>query len=163
LFEGGAAMLLFNRFRGGSQRMDQRISIVTLGVNDLAVSKQFYIQGLGWKPVFENQQIVFFQTGGMVFALFLRDDLAADFGADASKFGRAPMALGYNVRNKDEVDPLMQRAAQAGAAILKPAKEASWGGYSGYFADPDGFAWEVAWNPAWPIAADGSIKIETTP
>jgi uncharacterized protein len=128
--------------------MEQRISIVTLGVKDLAVSKQFYVQGLGWKPVFESQQIVFFQTGGMVFALFLRDDLAADFEADASPFGRSPMALSYNVRTKSKVDPLMQRAVEAGAAILKPAKEASWGGYSGYFADPDGFAWEVAWNPS---------------
>lgn len=142
--------------------MDQRISIVTLGVKDLAVSKKFYAQGLGWKPVFENQQIIFYQTGGLVFALFLRDDLAADFETNAKTFGRAPMALGYNVRTKGEVDPLIERAAVAGAAILKPAKEASWGGYSGYFADPDGFAWEVAWNPAWPIAADGSIRFGTT-
>ena len=138
--------------------MDQRINVVTLGVKDLAVSKKFYVDGLGWKPVFENKEISFFQTGGMVFALFLRDLLAEDFGADPKAFGRAPMALGYNVRLKSEVDPLIQRARSAGAAILKPPREQSWGGYSGYFADPDGFAWEVAWNPAWRLAPDGSVE-----
>lgn len=117
--------------------MDQRMSMIILGVKDLAVSKQFYVQGLGWKPVFENDTIVFFQTGAMMLAMFLRDDLATDFEADAKTFGRATMVLGYNVRTKGEVDPLLQRAAGAGAAILKPAKEAPWGGYSGYFADPD--------------------------
>lgn len=138
--------------------MDQRISLVTLGVKSLAAAKKFYVAGLGWKPAFENKEIIFFQSGGMVFALFLRNELAADFAADAASFGRAAMALGYNVRAKSEVDPLMERAAAAGAKILKPAREASWGGYSGYFADPDGFAWEVAWNPQWPIAADGSVQ-----
>lgn len=143
--------------------MDERISIVTLGVKDLAVSKRFYVDGLGWKPVFENAEIIFFQIGGMVLALFLRDHLAEDFGADASTFGRAPLALGYNVRVKSEVDPLIQRARSAGGAILRSASEKSWGGYSGYFADPDGFAWEVAWNPAWPLSPDGSVKFGPPP
>jgi len=138
--------------------VEQRISIITLGVRDLVASRRFYVEGLGWKPVFENREIIFFQTGGMVFGLFLRNELAKDFEADASKFGDAAMALGHNVRTKAEVDPLMKVAADAGAKILKPAREASWGGYSGYFADPDGFAWEVAWNPAWRITADGSIE-----
>jgi uncharacterized protein len=138
--------------------MEQRISAITLGVKDLGVSKRFYADGLGWKPVYEDKEIVFFQAGGTVFALFLRDKLAEDFQADAATFGRAPMALAYNVRAKNEVDPLIQRAAAVGATILKPAREAVWGGYSGYFADPDGFAWEVAWNPGWPLAADGSVK-----
>jgi uncharacterized protein len=137
--------------------MQQRISAVTLGVQDVARSRRFYVDGLGWKPAFENKEIIFFQTGGMVFALFLRDELAADFQADPQEFGKSAMALGYNVRSQQEVDPLMARAAGAGAAILKPARKASWGGYSGYFADPDGFAWEVAWNPAWPLAPDGSV------
>ena len=139
--------------------MDQRVSIVTLGVKNLETSKRFYVDGFGWKPVFENKEIIFFQAGGMVFALFLRDQLAADFQADPATFGRAAMALAYNVREKSEVDPLIQRAASAGAKILKPAREASWGGYSGYFADPDGFAWEVAWNPQWRLARDGSIYV----
>jgi uncharacterized protein len=137
--------------------MDQRISLITLGVKDLAASKKFYASGLGWKPVFENKEIVFFQAGGMIFALFLRDELAADFQADPATFGRAAMALAYNVRAKNEVDPLIQRAAAAGATVLKPAREASWGGYSGYFADLDGFAWEIAWNPAWRLGPDGSV------
>jgi uncharacterized protein len=140
------------------QSMEQRISLVTLGVKDLAASRRFYVEGLGWKPVWENQQIIFFQTGGMIFALFLRDQLAEDFQTDPKTFGMSAMALGYNVRAKSEVDPFIKRAVNAGAKILKPARDASWGGYSGYFADPDGFAWEVAWNPAWPIAPDGSIE-----
>jgi uncharacterized protein len=139
--------------------MEQRISLVTLGVKDLAASRRFYVDGLGWKPSFENEEIIFFQAGGMIFALFLRDRLAADFDADPRTFGRAAMALAYNVRARNEVDPLLKRAEDAGATILKQAREASWGGYSGYFADPDGFAWEVAWNPHWQIAADGSVTL----
>ena len=138
--------------------MEQRISLVTLGVRDLAASKRFYADGLGWKPAFENKEIIFFQTGGMIFALFLRDKLAEDFQADPGTLGRAAVALAYNVRAKVEVDPLIKRAVAAGATILKPAREASWGGYSGYFADPDGFAWEIAWNPAWPLKSDGSVE-----
>lgn len=137
--------------------MDQRISIVTLGVRDLAASKHFYVDGLGWKPVYEDKEIIFFQTGGMIFALFLRDKLAEDFEADPSSLGRAAMALAYNVLSRDEVDPVMKRAQDFGARILKPARQASWGGYSGYFADPDGFAWEIAWNPNWPLNPDGTI------
>jgi uncharacterized protein len=138
--------------------MEQRISVVTLGVKDLGTSRRFYADGLGWKPVYEDQEIIFFQAGGLIFALFPRDQLAADFQADAATFGRAAMALAYNVRARSEVDPLLERAAAAGAKILRPAREAAWGGYSGYFADPDDFAWEVAWNPAWRIAPDGSVE-----
>jgi uncharacterized protein len=148
------------RADGETDIMEQRVSIITLGVNNLETSRKFYVEGFGWKPVFENKEIIFFQTGGMVFALFLRDHLAEDFAADAKAFGRAPIALAYNVRHKAEVDPLMQRAASAGAKILKPAREASWGGYSGYFADPDGFAWEIAWNPQWRLMPDGSIYVQ---
>lgn len=147
--------------KGESRTMDQRISVVTLGVKDLQISRKFYVDGLGWKPVFENNEIVFFQTGGMVFALFLRDHLAEDLGGGSIAFGSAPMALGYNVRSKSEVDPLIRRAQSAEGTILKPASEKTWGGYSGYFADPDGFAWEVAWNPAWPFAPDGSVRFGT--
>ena len=138
--------------------MEQRISLVTLGVKDLVASKQFYVDGLGWKPVFQNQEIIFFQVGGMIFALFLRDKLAEDFQTDPAAFGRACMSLAYNVREKSEVDPLMKHAASAGATILRSARQACWGGYSGYFADPDGFAWEVAWNPGWRLAPDGSVE-----
>jgi catechol 2,3-dioxygenase-like lactoylglutathione lyase family enzyme len=138
--------------------MEQRISAVTLGVKDLETSKRFYVDGLGWKPVYQDKVIVFFQIGGMVFALFRRDELARDLQADPAAFGRAGIALAYNARAKSEVDPLMKHAETAGARILRPARQASWGGYSGYFADPDGFAWEVAWNPAWHVAPDGSVE-----
>lgn len=137
--------------------MDQRISLITLGVRDLAASKKFYVEGLGWKPAFENNEIIFFQAGGLIFALFLRDELAKDFNANPATLGRSAMALAYNVRTRAEVDPLIRRAAAAGAKILKSPVRASWGGYSGYFADPDGFAWEIAFNPHWPIATDGTI------
>lgn len=143
---------------GRSRTMEQRLSVITLGVKDLAVSRRFYVDGLGWKPVCEDNEILFFQTGGIVFALFLRDKLAADFRGDPASLGRAPMSLGYNVRAKPEVDELIERAAAAGAKILKTAQETSWGGYSGYLADPDDFAWEIAWNPAWQISPDGSIQ-----
>ena len=159
ILAGLAVAMLVPPAIGESRTMDQRISVVTLGVKNLETSKRFYVDGLGWKAVFENKEIMFFQTGGMVFALFLRDQLAADFLADPATFGRAAMALGHNVREKSQVDLLMQRATAAGAKILKPAHEASWGGYSGYFADPDGFSWEVAWNPQWRFAPDGSIYV----
>jgi len=138
--------------------MEQRVSLITLGVRDLGVSRKFYVEGLGWKPAFENSDIIFFQAGGMIFALFLRDQLAADFNADPREFGRPVMSLAYNVRSKDEVDPILQAAVAAGGTLLKAAREAPWGGYSGYFADPDGFAWEIAWNPAWRIDTDGSVE-----
>jgi|SRR5215469_12706280 len=158
--QGGTLASILSVLPGESHIMDQRISLVTLGVKDLETSKRFYVDGLGWKPAFENKEIIFFEAGGMVFALFLRDQLALDFQADPATFGRAAMALGYNVREKSQVDPLMERAAAAGAKILKAAREASWGGYSGYFADPDGFAWEVAWNPEWRLAPDGRIYVQ---
>jgi catechol 2,3-dioxygenase-like lactoylglutathione lyase family enzyme len=92
LLTGFAAVSFFPLAKGASQTMDQRVSLVTLGVKDLGTSKRFYVDGFGWKPVFENQEIIFFQTVGMVFALFLRDHLAADFRADPLTFGRAPIA-----------------------------------------------------------------------
>src|SRR5580658_3771554 len=110
-----AAASVFPIGKGESRTMEQRISVVTLGVKDLGTAKKFYADGLGWKPVFENKEIIFFQTGGMVFALFLRDQLAADFEADPKTFGRAAMALAYNVRAKGEVDTFIQRAVAAGA------------------------------------------------
>jgi uncharacterized protein len=144
---------------GESRAMEQRISVVTLGVDHLDRSRRFYVDGLGWTPGFENEEIIFFQSGGMVFALFLRDKLAEDFQGDSRGFGRAAMSLGHNVHEKSEVDRLMKRAGEAGAKILKPAEDKSWGGYSGYFVDPDGFLWEVAWNPGWRLAADGSVTL----
>jgi uncharacterized protein len=159
ILTGLIAAPFFPLAKGDSPAMEQRISLITLGVKSLEASKKFYAEGFGWKPAFESKEIIFFQTSGMIFALFPREELAADFQGDAAEFGRAAMALAYNVRAKNEVNPLIERAVAAGAKLLKPAKEAVWGGYSGYFSDPDGFAWEIAWNPHWQIAADGSVKL----
>ena len=139
--------------------MEQRLSLVTLGVRDLAASRAFY-RRLGWKesPP-SNDHVAFFQCGGMVFAVWSRDALAEDAGVGAPGKGFANVSLAQNVRSKDAVDAVLAEAKQAGATILKPGAEAFWGGYTGYFADPDGFAWEVAWNPGFEILPDGNIKL----
>ena len=139
--------------------MEQRLSLVTLGVTDLAASRAFYHR-LGWKesPP-SNESVAFFQCGGMVFVLWGRDDLAKDAGVSASGNGFANISLALNVRSREEVDTIMQEAKKAGATILKPGAETPWGGHTGYFADPDGFAWEIAWNPGFEILPDGGIRL----
>jgi uncharacterized protein len=139
--------------------MEQRLSIVTLGVSDLARSREFY-ERLGWRPsMAKSEGIVFFQAGGMALALFPRQELAKDANVAADGQGFGGMSLAYNTRSRKEVDSVLAEAKTAGAKITKPAEEAFWGGYSGYFSDPDGFLWEVAWNPHFPIAEDGAIRI----
>lgn len=141
--------------------MEQRLSLITLGVADLARSRAFYADGLGWTPsTLGSEDVVFFQAAGIVFGLFGRDDLAADAGLpDAAGAGFRGVALAHNTRTRDEVDTVLARARRAGATITKPAEEAFWGGYSGYFADPDGHLWEVAWNPGMTIDADGHVTL----
>ena len=139
--------------------MVQRLSLVTLGVADLARAREFY-QRLGWQASARgNASIVFFQLNGFVLALYGRAALAEDAAlADAApSFGG--ITLAYNVRQRDEVDSVLAEAQAAGGRLLKPAQEAFWGGYSGYFADPDGHPWEVAWNPGFPIAPDGTLLL----
>ena len=139
--------------------MEQRVSIVTLGVADLNSSREFY-ERLGWRrSMAQSEGIIFFQVGGMALALYPRPDLAKDANVAAEGHGFNGISLAYNTRNRTEVDAVLAAAAAAGATVLKPAQEAFWGGYSGYFSDPDGFLWEVAWNPSFPIAEDGSIRI----
>ena len=139
--------------------MEQRLSIVTLGVSDLARSREFY-ERLGWRrSMASTEGIVFFQAGGMALALYPRRDLAKDANVAPESQGFGGVTLAYNTRNHDEVDSVLNEAKAAGATVVKPAQEAFWGGYSGYFSDPDGFLWEVAWNPGFPIAEDGSIRI----
>lgn len=139
--------------------MDQRLSLVTLGVRDLAASRAFY-QRLGWtESPPSNAHVAFFQAGGMIFALWGRDALAEDAQAGKPGAGFANISLAQNVRSKDEVDRLLAEAEKAGAKILKPAGDVFWGGYTGYFADPDGFAWEIAWNPAFTLLEDGSVRL----
>jgi len=128
--------------------MEPRLSIVTLGVSDLARSVRFYRDGLGL-PLREGSGdvIAFFETKGTWLALFPREALAADANAGSSGAGFPGFTLAHNVRSREAVDELLREAEAAGASIVKPAEETDWGGYSGYFSDPDGFLWEVAWNP----------------
>ncbi len=139
--------------------MEQRVSIVTLGVADLKRSREFY-ERLGWRrSMAKAEGVVFFQAGGMALALYPRQELAKDANIAADGQGCSGMALAYDARSREEVDSVVAEAAAAGAKILKPAQEAFWGGYSGYFSDRDGFSWEIAWNPSFPIAQDGSLHI----
>jgi catechol 2,3-dioxygenase-like lactoylglutathione lyase family enzyme len=139
--------------------VEQRVSLITLGVADLNRSREFY-KRLGWRHSTANTEgITFFQAGGMALALYPRHELAKDATIAPEGHGFGGITLAYNTRNRNEVDSVLKEAQAAGATILKPAQEAFWGGYSGYFSDPDGFLWEVAWNPFFPIAEDGSIQI----
>ena len=139
--------------------MEQRVSLITLGVADLTRSREFY-ELLGWRRSMANTEgIVFFQTAGMALALYPRHELAKDATIAPEGQGFSGISLAYNTRNRDEVDSVLKQARAAGATIMKPAQEAFWGGYSGYFSDPDGFLWEVAWNPHFAISEDGSLRI----
>lgn len=140
--------------------MEQRVSLVTLGVADLERARRFYEDGLGWRRGNDDAEVVFFQTGGSVLALWPRADLAEDAAIAAEGSGFGGIALAHNTRSRDDVDAVLAEAEAAGAAILKPAEDTFWGGYAGYFADPDGHVWEVAWNPHWSIAEDGSVILQ---
>jgi catechol 2,3-dioxygenase-like lactoylglutathione lyase family enzyme len=139
--------------------MDQRLSLVTLGVADLDRSARFYEQGLGWRRGNRDEGVVFFQMPGMILALWSRASLAEDARVRDGGDGFGGMALAYNARSREEADAVLAEAEAAGARLLKPAEETAWGGYSGYFADPDGHLWEVAHNPFWRIGADGSVSL----
>jgi catechol 2,3-dioxygenase-like lactoylglutathione lyase family enzyme len=139
--------------------MEQRLSLVTLGVTDLARSLRFY-EALGWKRGNKHPEVVFFQLNGMVLALWSRTVLAEDMKVkDGGGFGG--IALAYNARDRGEVDAVMREVEAAGAKILKPASDTFWGGYSGHFADPDGHPWEVAWNPEWEVTPEGNVRLHT--
>jgi uncharacterized protein len=143
--------------------MEQRLSLVTLGVADLERARRFYENGLGWRRGNDHAEVVFYQLGGMVLALWGRDALAQDAHLPNAGSGFGGIALAYNARTRAEVDAVLAEAEAAGAKILKPAEDAFWGGYSGYFADPDGHLWEVAWNPEWALADDGSVRLGKGP
>ena len=139
--------------------MEQRVSIITLGVADLERSRAFY-ERLGWRrSMAQTEGIVFFQAGSIALALYPRNELAKDAHVTSDGQGFSGITLAYNGRTRAEVDSVLNEAAAAGAKIVKPAEEAFWGGYSGYFSDLDGFLWEVAWNPGFAIAEDGSVRI----
>jgi predicted lactoylglutathione lyase len=138
--------------------MEQRLSLVTLGVADLARARAFY-ERLGWVTRAEPEDdVVFFQTAGMIVGLWNRDRLAEDSGvADGGGWGGVTLAL--NVRSPGEVDAAIADARAAGAHIARDGAETFWGGYSGVFIDPDGHPWEVAHNPHWTLGDDGSIHL----
>ena len=138
--------------------MEQRISLVTLGVEDLARARRFY-EALGWtSPSAQGGEVVFFQAGGMILGLWDRAALAADSGVpDAGGFGGVTLA--HNVRSPAEVDAVIEQVRAAGGGITREPAATFWGGYSGAFADPDGHPWEVAHNPGWTLAADGSASL----
>lgn len=141
--------------------MEQRLSIVTLGVTNLERSRQFY-QRLGWQhSKASSEGIIFFQAGGIALALYSRQELAKDATVSAEGRGFGGFTLAYNTRSREEVDSVLADVQKAGAQLVKPAQEAVWGGYSGYFSDLDGFLWEVAWNPFFQVMTDGSIQLPT--
>jgi len=138
--------------------MEQRLSLVTLGVGDLGRARAFY-EALGWRTGAEpGDDVVFFQAGCMVVALWSRDRLAEDSGVQDGG-GWGGVTLAHNVRSPQEVDAVIEQARAAGARIARPGGETFWGGYSGAFVDPDGHPWEVAHNPRWTLLEDGSIRL----
>jgi uncharacterized protein len=137
--------------------MDQRISLVTLGVADTGRARAFY-EALGWSGKSPDGDVVFFQAGCMVLALWGRHELAEDSAVDERE-GWGGVTLAYNVASPAEVDAVLAEARAAGAVMGRSGAPTSWGGYSGVFVDPDGHPWEVAHNPGWALADDGSIRL----
>lgn len=133
--------------------MEQRLSLVTLGVADLDRAEAFYT-ALGWDRGNDDDEVAFFQCGGLVVALWDRGALAEDSAVEDNG-GWGGVTLALNVRSPDEVDEVLDQAAAAGAVIGRPGAESFWGGYSGVFVDPDGHPWEVAHNPFWTVTDDG--------
>lgn len=137
--------------------MEQRLSLVTLGVRDLARAKAFY-EALGWSGESPDGEVIFFQAGGVIIALWDRAALAEDSGvSNGGAWGGVTIA--HNVDSPEAVEAVLAEAAAAGATIARAGAPTFWGGYSGVFVDPEGHPWEVAHNPGWPLAADGSIRL----
>lgn len=138
----------------------QKLTLVTLGVADVAVSRRFY-EGLGFRAAgFDSEGVAFFDMNGVVLAVFGREDLAEDANAKLeSGSAYARMSLAINLESETAVDAAMAFAAGHGGRVTQPARKVFWGGYAGYFADPDGFLWEIAYNPFWPLDADGRPQL----
>ena len=136
----------------------QRVTLITLGVADLDRAAAFYA-ALGWQPAEAPEGALFYQMHGAVLCLFGLADLAADQGRPGAALGTGAMTLAQNFETEAQVDAAYAAALEAGASALKAPEAVFWGGYSGYYADPDGHVWEVAMNPFWPLAADGSLTL----
>lgn len=141
--------------------MNQHLHLVTLGVRDLERSRKFYTETLGWEPASaSSEDVVFFQAGGVVFGLYPREKLAEDALISPEGSGFAGVTLAYNARSEAEVDEIIRGLEAKGVEIAKQPQKVFWGGYSSYFVDPDGFHWEVAYNPFFPFDKSGNIKLE---
>jgi len=140
----------------------QRVTLITLGVADLARARGFY-ERMGWKPAQTHETVAFYQMNGLALGLFGLTDLAEDQGRPGVALGTGAMTLAQNFSSRAEVDAAFAAALAAGAAALKPPREVFWGGYSGYYADPDGHVWELAHNPFWPLDEDGSLTLPEGP
>ena len=140
--------------------MNQHLHLVTLGVRNFETSKKFYTETLGWKPSSaSNEGIAFFQAGGVVLALFPREELAKDALVFSKGNGFAGFSLAYNAQSEAEVDEIIHDLSSKGVKILKQPQRVFWGGYSSYFADPDGYCWEVAYNPFFPFDEQGNLRL----
>jgi catechol 2,3-dioxygenase-like lactoylglutathione lyase family enzyme len=141
-------------------KMEPRINLVTLGVSDIRKARAFYEKGLGWDVSSASQDdVVFFQLGGMVLSLYPHHLLAEDATVEAARSGFRGATLAQNVREKSEVAEVLKIAEAAGGRIVKRAQDVFWGGHSGYFADPDGHLWEVAWNPHFKLNERGEVEL----
>ena len=137
--------------------MQQQVAVITLGIVDLSRSRRFYTEGFGWQPVFENNEVIFYQMNGFVLSTWQSAALESDMMRSGWSRPGA-FALAHNVSTKDEVLPIIERLVAAGGHVLRPADEPAHGGFRGYVADPDAHAWEIAWNPAWPIDDNGHVR-----
>ncbi len=140
--------------------MNQHLHIVTLGVKDLEASKKFYAETLGWKIARPQEGVAFFQAGGVVLALFPREELAKDALVSAAGSGFQSISLAYNTQSEAEVDEIIRDLRAKGVKIVKEPQKVFWGGYHSYFADPDDYLWEVAYNPFFPFDENGNLKLE---
>jgi len=137
--------------------MEQRVSLITLGARDMTALAAFY-QALGWQPVASPDGVVAFDLIGQTLGLYPLAHLAEEIGLPVANLGHGAMTLAHNVRERADVALLLARAEAAGARVLKAATDVFWGGHHGYFADPEGHIWEIAWNPHAPLDADGAFQ-----
>ncbi|HVW96385.1 MAG TPA: VOC family protein [Mucilaginibacter sp.] len=141
--------------------MRQKLNLITLGVQDFERSVDFYERGLGWKKSDKSiENLALFPLGGIVLALHPCDELAADTTLSYEPTGFSGMTISHNTRSEQEVDEVLQQAAASGATIVKPAQKVYWGGYSGYFKDPDGYLFEVAYNPYWEMDENDNFRFD---
>lgn len=140
--------------------MEQRLTLVTLGVTDLDASRRFYLDGLGWQPLLDVDEVVFVQVGpGVVLSLYGRADLAREAGTAAGPGEPPPFSLAHNVADEQAVHRVVAEMRAAGGTVVAEPVRASWGGVTAYVADPDGFRWEIAFNPGLVVAPDGTVRL----